>query len=184
MQVVLQIIKYSVKKKIKIKYSVFYTEKNIWYFLLYFIFPWFFSWDNYLVLLPLYSNKYYIFLSVRLPRTLGRHRFPLTIHEVSGNRTRDAGNYRLLYRVDHDCPPRCHKWYQTTVGESQQPWANRLFSKSIKGKVLNFLHEVCPSLIEKIRFPFFEKKLTWRDKSKFFVQSFSLLKLAILNFYF
>ena len=44
------------------------------------------------------------------------------------------------------------------------PWANRLFSKSIKGKILNFLHEVekmisviCPSLIEKIGFPFFKK---------------------------
>ena len=28
------------------------------------------------------------------------------------------------------------------VGESQQPWSNRLFSKSIKGKILNFSHEV------------------------------------------
>ena len=28
------------------------------------------------------------------------------------------------------------------IGDSRQPWANRLFSKSMKGKILNFLHEV------------------------------------------
>ena len=33
------------------------------------------------------------FLKTRLPRTLGRHRFSLTTHEVSGNRTRDVVNY-------------------------------------------------------------------------------------------
>ena len=49
------------------------------------------------------------------------------------------------------------------VGKSRQPWANRLFSKSIKGKILTLFS---------------------RDKSKFFIQSFTLLKLAKLNFYF
>ena len=34
------------------------------------------------------------FLKMRLPRTLGRHGFSLTIHEVSGNWTRDVVNYR------------------------------------------------------------------------------------------
>ena len=73
-------------------------------------------------------------------------------------------------------------------------WANRLFSKIMKRKILNFLHEVqkfffgnlCPNLIEKIGFPFFKKKKISfsRDKSKFFVQSFSLTKLAKLNFHF
>ena len=75
------------------------------------------------------------------------------------------------------------------------PWATRLFSKSIKGKILNFLHEVekgisviSQSLIEKIGFPFFKKNRPHfqglRDKSKFFVQSCYLSKLAKLNFYF
>ena len=60
----------------------------------------------------------------------------------------------------------------------RMPWANRLFSKSMKGKILNFLHE-------KIRFPFFKKNtLLLRDKSKFFFQIFSLLKLAKMNFHF
>ena len=59
------------------------------------------------------------------------------------------------------------------VGESRQPWAsvclrpNVFFSKSIKGKILNFLHDfekmisvpnLCQSLIEKIEFPFLKKK--------------------------
>ena len=34
------------------------------------------------------------FLKTLSPRALGRHRFSLTIHEVSGNRTRDVVNHR------------------------------------------------------------------------------------------
>ena len=46
------------------------------------------------------------------------------------------------------------------------PWANRLFSKSMEWKILNFLHEfekndfgnLCSSLIEKLGFSFLKKK--------------------------
>ena len=31
---------------------------------------------------------------------------------------------------------------ESTALGRRMPWANRLFSKSIKGKILNFLHEV------------------------------------------
>ena len=31
---------------------------------------------------------------------------------------------------------------QSAALGQRMPWANRLFSKSIKGKILNFLHEV------------------------------------------
>ena len=34
------------------------------------------------------------------------------------------------------------KYVRDCIGESRQPWANRLFSKSMQGKILNFLHEV------------------------------------------
>ena len=74
--------------------------------------------------------------------------------------------------------------YYNVIGESRQPWANRLVSKSMKGKYLNFLHEVeidfgnlCPSLIEKIGFPFLKKiDLIWKRQKYIFFQSFSLLK--------
>ena len=77
----------------------------------------------------------------------------------------------------------------------RKPWANRFFFfKKYEKKNLQFFTwswnndfgYLCPSLIEKIGFPFFKKKKTSfsRDKSKFFIQSFSLLKLAKLNFHF
>ena len=40
------------------------------------------------------------------------------------------------------------------------PWVNRLFSKSMKGKILNFLHAIkkmISVMIEKIGFPFFKQ---------------------------
>ena len=74
----------------------------------------------------------------------------------------------------------------------RMPWASRLFSKSVKGKILNFLYQVQKMISvisvkvqsKKLDFPS-SKKLTSfsRDKSKFFVQSCSLLKLVKLNFY-
>ena len=33
-------------------------------------------------------------------------------------------------------------WKNFDKGESRQPWADRFVSKSMKGKILNFLHEV------------------------------------------
>ena len=42
---------------------------------------------------------------------------------------------------------RCHREKHLSRGQlaalsRRIPWANRLFSKSMKGKILNFLHEV------------------------------------------
>ena len=67
-------------------------------------------------------------------------------------------------------------------------WANRLFSKSMTRKILNFLHEVekkisviCPSLIEKIGFPFFKKKdLIFKRQKKNFCWKFFSIKIGKL----
>ena len=74
----------------------------------------------------------------------------------------------------------------------RMPWANRLFSKSIKGKILNFYMKLRTSIrtsLSKLNrknwISFLKKKALFsRDERKLFVQSFSLLKLAKLNFYF
>ena len=75
----------------------------------------------------------------------------------------------------------------------RMPWANRLFSKSMKTEIMNFLHEVEKMILviavhvssKKLDFPSLKKKTSFsRDGSNFFVQSFSVLKLAILNFHF
>ena len=85
------------------------------------------------------------------------------------------------------------------VGKSRQSWTayalgQSSFLKKSERKDLEFstwswendFDNLCPSLFEKIGFSFFKKKLTSfsRDKSKFFVQSISLFKLAKLHFYF
>ena len=52
-----------------------------------------------------------------------------------------------------------------SVGESRQPWANRLFSKSMKGKILNFLHEV-EKMISVISVQVYSKKLNFPSLKK------------------
>ena len=67
----------------------------------------------------------------------------------------------------------------------RMPCFNRLFSKSMKGKILNFLHEVEKMIsVISVQVQLKKKASFSRDKSKIFVQSFSLLKLAKPSFHF
>ena len=68
------------------------------------------------------------------------------------------------------------------------PWANRLFSKSMKGKILNLLHEVEKMIsvisiqvyLQKLDFPLKKYTLFSRDKSKFFSSEIGKTEFSFL----